>query len=148
NKIAEIDPLGFTNRWTYGAFRQITSQTSARGFTSTNVYDNAGNLTSQRDPTGALTSYTYDGAGNLLTRIDPLQNVLSNRYDQFGNITNTVMLDSTGAVLSESWFAYDANGNQTSKSLKRTTPAGIEILTTSFIHDNESRLTHIIHPDG
>ncbi len=149
NKLTETDPLGFTTLYTYDAFRQVTSIMNPRGFITTNTYDpDTGNLTEMRDPLGNATRFIYDSQGNILTLTDVLGNVISNRYDSFGHMTNRVVIDAQCGMLNETWFGYDASGNQTSKTTKRTTASSVETLVTGYVYDSENRLTHTIHPDG
>jgi len=149
NRLTETDPVGATTRYTYGTFREVTSVRDPRGALATNTYHSVtGNLLEQRDALGNVTRYTYDTAGNTLTRMDALGNVVSNRYDQLGHITNTLVLDASGAPLVTTAFSYDANGNPLSKTVQRTTSDGIEALTTRYRYDQQDRLIHTIRPDG
>lgn len=149
NKLTETDPLGFTTRYSYGPFRVLTSITNPRGFTSTNSYDSdTGNLLQQTDALGNVTSYSYDDAGNLLTRTDALGNITTNGYDSVGHLTNTVVIDAVRGVLNSTGYTYDTNGNQISKSIKRTTPGGVQTLITQYRYDNNNRLLQTIYPDG
>ena len=149
NKLSGTDPLGNTTRYTYGPLRELTSTTTPRGFTTTNTYDpDTGNLIQERDPLGNVTSYSYDGQGNPLTRTDVLGNVMSNRYDNLGHITTMATIDAVRGLLDATTFTYDSNGNRLSKSIQRTTPNGPQVLTTSYVYDNQNRLVETINPDG
>jgi RHS repeat-associated protein len=164
NELSQTDPLGHTTTWTYDAYGNQTSETDPLGnttYTDYNTrrqpvrmedaggnvtikyYDGRGNLTNKVDALGNSTSYSYDPRGNLLVVVDALGHVTSNEYGSSGFLVRRT--DASGA---ETRYTRDANGRETSRSVTRTTPSGMEVVTTSNIYDSSGRKIRVIHPDG
>jgi RHS repeat-associated protein len=101
----------------------LTTTTDAQGNTTTNVYSiQSGQLSRTTD------------ALNHTTRFEYVQNYLTKQFDAQNN---------------ETTFGYDANGNRSSQTVKRTNAQGqLETITSTFEYDNLNRLTKAIQPDG
>ncbi len=124
------DPLGNVSTFTYNSRGQVLSTTDARGGVTTNTYDGLGNLLSTVNALGHATTWSYDARGDRLTETDPLGNVATFAHDAAGNLTRRV--DRLGA---ETTLTYGASGSLLTRSVTRTTPTGVETLTTSYSYD-------------
>ncbi len=139
-----------TTAFNYDANRNPLTITDARGNPTTFTYDpGSGNLLTQLDAEGSVTAFSYDGAGNLDTLTDAEGNVTDNTYDPSGNLTRVVVSDSLGAVLSDTSFTYNGNGNQLTQTVVRTLPdTTVENILTQFAYDGENRLVLTTFNDG
>ena len=143
NMLSQTDPLGNRTDYTYNSRGQVLTTTDPLGNVTTNTYDANGNLTSITDPLGNVTTHTYDAAGNLTSITDPLGNVTTYTYDAVGN-----MISQTDPLGSVTTYTYDSNGNQLSQTTTRTTPSGVETITTTNVYDGMNRLVQTIDPYG
>ncbi len=144
NLMSVTDPLGHVTRFTYDERGKTTSVTDPRGKATTNFYDARGNLTSTTDPLGAVTSFTYDTSGQQIRQADALGNITSFAHDSFGN-----QISTTNALGHETSAAYDTNSSVTAQTSSRTRADGtVEILTTDYGLDAQSRVTTTTFPDG
>lgn len=146
NKLTETDALGNTTRYTYNSFGQPLTITDARTNQTRFTYDVYGNLRTETDALGHVATYTYDDYGNLLTRADALGNVMENAYDIRGRLTNAVVRDAAGTLLSLTRHTYDRNGNQLTQT-KVDPGSGVEF-PVSNSYDGNNRLIATVHPDG
>ena len=143
NRLSETDPLGNRTEYTYNSRQQVLTIKDPLGRITTNTYDSAGNLAKTRDPIGNETLHEYNGAGQQTKATDPLGGITQLSYDGDGNLTR-----QTDAFANAADFTYDGNGNKKSETRRRTTPAGVETLTTSFEYDKNNHLTRTTLPDG
>lgn len=139
NMLSETDPLGNTTAYTYNSRGQVLTTTDPEGNVTTNTYDANGNLTSTTDPLGNATTNTYDAAGNMTSMTDPLGNVTTYTHDAVGN-----MISQTDPLGNITTYTYDANGNQLSQTATRTTPSGVDTITTTYVYDGMNRLVYTI----
>ena len=115
-------------------------------------YDPVGNRTSLTDRFGAHT-FGYDVLSRLTSALHPVVAPFVTEafsYDPVGNRTSSHLstsynYESANRLLSDDTFtyAYDANGNLTSKTTK-TLPAQ----TTTYAYNVENQLTRVTLPDG
>ena len=110
------------------------------------TYDPAGNRTAITDVTGTH-SYQFDEVNRLTAATHPTLNAESHSYDAGGNRTASATdrnytYDRLGRLTKAegATYAYDANGNLTSKVDSKG--------TTAYTYDFENRLTGIRLPDG
>ncbi len=164
NVLTETNALGKTTAYTYDANDHRTAITDPAGNVTQFTYNALGKLLTTTDPLGHITSNTYNAAGNLLTTKDPLNNITSFTYSVFDGqrtsmtdaLTNTTRYDyasgyltkETDALGHETTFTYDANGNRTSQTIKRTNAQGQLEVTTSYEYDKLSGLKKTIFADG
>ena len=143
-------PNGIATNYTYDNLSRLLSvlhQLSGSTIDgATYTVDNAGNRVSKTDNhTGVATNYGYDSIYELLQATQGGSTTESYTYDPVGNrqsslgvssYTNNSSNELTGT--SNASYAYDSNGNTTSK----TDSAG----TTSYTWDFENRLTSATLP--
>lgn len=144
NRIQEKDPLGFVTNYEYNARKQVTKITDAENRVTENTYDAAnGNLTQTKDPLGGITTYLYNAAGQQTQVTDPTGAITRYRYDNAGNLIE--MTDAENAVTT---YTYDANRNKKSETRSRTTPTGVETVTTLFDYDKLNRVIKTTYADS
>ncbi len=165
NVLTETNALGKTTTYTYDAQDNRTSVTDALGNRTEFTYNTQGRVLTVKDARNNTTTNTYDTAGNLLTTTDPLGNVTTTVYnandgqplftrDALNHTTsyeyfNGYLQKETDAQNNETTFGYDANGNRSSQTVKRTNALGqLETITTGFEFDNLNRLTKTTLADG
>jgi RHS repeat-associated protein len=139
------DPENNTTKYTYNARKQVVLMEDPRGTYTINAYDAKGNLFSTKtstSPTGSPVlsevSSTYRADGNLETHtetVDGVACVTRYEYDGSGNLIKET--DGLGHAMSST---YDASGNRLTQTTTRTTPAGVETLTTTYEYDKLGRL--------
>lgn len=119
---------------TYNADGTIATATDANGNLTSYGYDALGNLIAIANP-GALgdESFVYDGLSRLTQITDGKGQVTELSYDPIDRVTAIEHDDGSRIE-----YAYDANGNRTS----RIEPAG----TTTYTYDKLNRLTEEDHP--
>ena len=148
--LGTVNPLGFTNGFTYDGFGNVLTSTDARGVSSTNFYDpGTGNLTASTDALGHGSTNFYDGNSLMLGSVDAIGTRTTNFYDGSENLTGTATF-SGSTILSTNTFAYDLDGNRTSSVVWRQVPgvSGWVSATTTYIYDAQNRVTQTIDPDG
>ncbi|HEY2973146.1 MAG TPA: PKD domain-containing protein [Pyrinomonadaceae bacterium] len=165
NVLTETNALGNTTTHTYDAYDHRTSITDPLGNTTQFTYNALGKILTTTDALGHITTNTYNSAGNLLTTRDPLNNTISFTYSIFDGqrtsmtdaLNNTSHYDYTGGYLAketealgnETTFTYDANGNRSTQTVKRTNaPGHLEAITTTYGYDKLNRLTKTTFADG
>ncbi len=166
NVLTERDELGRTTTYTYDQFDNRTSVTDNDGKTSTFTYNNLGQVLTMTDAKGNVATNTYNSTGsNLLTTTDALGNTTTYTYsiqtgqrtsvkDAQDNVTSfeyagNYLTKETDAQGNETTFGYDANGNRSAQTVRRTNAGGqIETITTTFEYDNLNRLTKTTLADG
>ncbi|MBC2581762.1 S8 family serine peptidase [Clostridium sp. DJ247] len=99
----------------YDAVHNMTKKVDKKGTTSY-TYDVLNRLLSVTEPTGIVTSYTYDGAGNRLTE------------------TKT----QNGTTISATTYNY----NEQNRLLTARTVQGVNIVTETYIYDNNGNTTY------
>jgi YD repeat-containing protein len=164
NRLAQVsDPTG-TYGFTYDNRSRLTqtsttySAISGKTFAVKYGYDAASNRTSMTDPQNAATSYVYDALNRLTTLAYPTSANYSFSYDALGRRTQLTrpngiatnyqydsvsrllsVLHQTGStVLDGATYQYDAAGNRTSKTDKRTN------VTSTFSYDPLYELTQVL----
>ncbi len=188
NLLSTVDPNGARTESTYDVFGRLGTSTTlerfpARTLTTVYDYDAASRLAKVKSPLGNETKFDYDVLGSMIRSTDAA-NVVANLgydmagrlvktadaegrasytgYDKAGRVESTRRLSPTGALLSNSSFAYDENGNlQTAtdpldrkttysydaldRLVKQVEPVSeTESIITSFGHDaagNRTRFT-------
>lgn len=162
NPIRRIDALGRLITTTYDDLNRPLILTDARGKQSVRTYDDAGNLTSFADEKKNKTVYGYDGNQRLIATTDALgKKTLLTRdkmgrvelqtnargqkvrysYDDDGRlIKKEVQASLTGSFVDVAIYAYDSNGNLTS----RTDAWG----AMSWIYNANNRTTSVTYPTG
>jgi RHS repeat-associated protein len=148
--LVSVNPLGYSNVFSYNDFGQVLTSTDARGNTSTNYYDSqTGNLLGTSDALGNSTTNFYDpnGTSLLFGSRDAIGTLSTNYYDAAGNLTATAIWDASG-ILSTNSFTYDNNGNRTNSTVSRRVAGTWTSAMTTYIYDGQNRLVRTIEPDG
>ncbi len=118
NRIATIDPRGFTTRFEYDAFNRLTAVVDAQGNRSRMVYDVAGQMVATVDALGRASYTLYDKRGRAIEQrqADPdgvgpgLAPITRNRFDAAGRVVETIdalgysttyQYDNLGRVIKE-----------------------------------------------
>jgi RHS repeat-associated protein len=143
-------PNGVTTNYTYdnlshllSVLHQVSSSTiDGAAYT----YDSAGNRTAKTNELSAVTSnYTYDPLYELTQVTQATNTTESYSYDPVGNRLSSLGVssytnNSSNELTSTSAasYAYDANGNTTSKTVSGN--------TTNYTWDYENRLTSVVLP--
>ncbi len=146
------DPENNTTEYTYNVRKQIVLMKDPRGTYTLNAYDAKGNLFSTKtstSPTGSPVlsevSSTYRADGNLETHTEVVDGVACvTRYEYDGSGRLIKETDGLGHEMS---YTYDASGNRLTQSTTRTTPNGVETLTTTYEYDKLGRLLKTTDPD-
>jgi|GEM_PF-685730 len=157
-RLVEFSAPGGTNRVVYddrGLPLSVTGPSGDASFT----YTPDGSMASRDDAAG-LTQYGYDGAGRLASlsnssagvsvgySYDEMSAVSSmsfggtnNRrvfeYDDLHRLTSDRLVRSNGQVLGTITYGWDANGNETSKTVTR----GSSTTSNTYTYDLADRLT-------
>jgi RHS repeat-associated protein len=154
-------PTGGTAAYTYNNLDQVTQKTNGNGTFTTYWYDalgdmgevheyksdgvtqlnwahfmfsGAGRLTGRTDSTGAWTAFGYDGAGQLTV-------------EDKASAGGTAVAGSPVPPLYEIEYAYDHNGNRTSRTYFPN--AGTSGITDTYTIDpNTDRLTSVSYGAG
>ncbi len=165
NVLTETNALGKTTTYTYDANDRRTSTTDPLGNVTRFTYNALGKVLTVTDPLGHVTTNTYNAAGNLLTTTDPLNNTTGFGYsvfdgqrtsmsDALNNITaytytSGYLTKETDSLGHQTTFTYDANGNRSSQTVRRTNAQGqVESITTSYEYDKLNRLRKTTFADG
>jgi RHS repeat-associated protein len=149
--IASINPLGFSNTYTYNGFGQLVITTNALGKASTNYYDpSSGNLLGTSDALGDPTTNFYDHlTGLLIGSVDVVRTSTTNSYDASGNLLGTATFNAMSlTILSSNSFAYDSIGNQTNSTVWRHVGVSWVPSVTCYVFDAQNRVIQTIDPDG
>jgi RHS repeat-associated protein len=143
-------PNGVTTNYTYDNLSRLLSvlhQVSASTIDgAAYTYDSAGNRTAKTNELSAVTSnYTYDPLYELTQVTQATNTTESYSYDPVGNRLSSLGVssytnNSSNELTSTSAasYAYDANGNTTSKTVSGN--------TTNYTWDFENRLTSVMLP--
>ncbi|MCG7964044.1 MAG: hypothetical protein N0E54_15195, partial [Candidatus Thiodiazotropha taylori] len=121
NRTSLSDPDGKISRYSFDALNRLSTVHNATGI-SRYGYDRSSLLATISYPNGAVADYRYDNA---------------RRVSQVSNRLN-------GAVVSQYDYSYDSNGNRLSQ--QETNGSGVE--TTTYVYDNNDRLTEADYPDA
>jgi RHS repeat-associated protein len=114
----------------YDAIGNRTAKTDMNGASETYAYDSVYRLALATYANGTSEKFTYDDVGNRLTRTTETGAMTAYSYD----VANR-LLNATGET-----FAYDLNGNLTSRTNSRG--------TSTLTYDFNNRLTNVTGPDG
>jgi YD repeat-containing protein len=126
----------------YDSAGRLIAKTAGAGTTCTS-YDAEGRITSTEAPGDTqATTYTYDPSGLTLTATDATGTVTSG-YDEAGRLHDTV--DSFGA---ETSYAYDGDGNPTSRVAATGALSSSTTYTTGYSYDAADQLTGLTDPAG
>ena len=98
NRIATIDPRGFTTRFEYDAFNRLTATVDAQGNRTRTVYDVAGQMVAAVDALGRAAYTLYDKRGRAIEQrqADPdgaapgVAPVTRHRYDDADRVVETI----------------------------------------------------------
>jgi RHS repeat-associated protein len=143
-------PNGVTTNYSYDNLSRLLSvlhQVSASTIDgAAYTYDSAGNRTAKTNELSAVTSnYTYDPLYELTQVTQATNTTESYSYDPVGNRLSSLGVssytnNSSNELTSTSAasYAYDANGNTTSKTVSGN--------TTNYTWDYENRLTSVMLP--
>jgi RHS repeat-associated protein len=123
----------------YNSRGLLTKQEDGRG-TIEYGYDKLGRETSLTDPQGKALSFGYDPEGDLTEVTRPSGVTTANVYNEAGRFAETTSKAEGGAVLEALKYAYDAEGNVTSR---KDTRAETE---TTYAYDKLGRLTEFNPP--
>jgi RHS repeat-associated protein len=138
NLLSVTDPLGHTNSYTYDSSGNKTSSTYPATATSTNttsstVYNQYSEPTSTTDELGNVRTFNYDGNYNPQSVTDSAGTLASFLFNANATLAaGAIGFDISANPAQASQFAYDANGNMTS----RTDALG---RTTSYTYDSLGR---------
>jgi RHS repeat-associated protein len=124
---------------TYNSRGLLTKQEDGRG-TIEYGYDKLGRETSLTDPQGKALGFGYDPEGGLTEIKRPNGVTTTNAYNEAGRLAETTAKAEGGAVLEALKYAYDAEGNVTSR---KDTRAETE---TTYAYDKLGRLTEFNPP--
>ena len=117
----------------------VTSETSPELGTITYTYDGGGLLTGI-NANGRVTTITRDANGNPTVIDPPGDVVITQEFNARNALTKRTETLDNGQVRVEE-FEYDANLNLTQHRL-------VGGRTTTFVYDDDNRLTEIQNPDG
>ena len=164
NRLTQVsDPTG-TYGDTYDNMGRLTQTSTAytfipgKTFTIGYAYDAASNRTSMTDPQNAATAYVYDTLNRMTTLTYPSRTNYTFTYDALGRRTQlsrpntiasnyqydslsrllSVLHQKVSTVLDGATYVYDAAGNRTSKTDKRTN------VTSTFSYDPLYELTQVL----
>ncbi len=140
--IETTDGFGKTLGYTYDANGNRTSLSDPDGKISRYSFDALNRLTTVYNTTG-ITNYGYDRSSLLSTVSYPNGAVADYRYDDARRVTQ-VTNRLNGAVASRYDYTYDRNGNRLTQ--QETNGGGAE--TTTYVYDNNDRLTRADYPDA
>jgi RHS repeat-associated protein len=99
------DGEGNTTRYTYDAFKRLTSTRQVGEVVTTFTYDPHGRLTTVVDPENHGSGYRYDDLGNLVEQSNGDSGTTTYTHDAFGRVMS--QLDSMGRLTE---FHYDPAG--------------------------------------
>jgi YD repeat-containing protein len=112
--LSSIDPMGFTEAWSYTALGDKLSYTNARGTVWSYAYDRAGRMLQETSPQVELTAVSPGGDGRL--QVDAAHSGVANvvtklSYDAFGNLRSRTEAYGRPEQRTTS-YAYDQVGRQ------------------------------------
>ena len=128
--------------WTYDAVGNILTKTGYDGFITQYQYNAANRLTAMRNLDHLQISYFYDPAGRLVNRILSNNTKSYFRYYPDNRLKELINENSNGSELNRIAYNYDSAGNISSVTETRQ---GISE-TTSYLYDDENRLTSVDTP--
>lgn len=126
---------------TYNSRGLLTKQEDGRG-TLEYSYDKLGRETSLTDPQGKALSFAYDPEGDLTEVKRPSGVTTTNVFNDVGRLAETTSKDESSTVLEALKYAYDVEGNVTSR---KDTRAETE---TTYAYDKLGRPTSLTDPQG
>jgi YD repeat-containing protein len=141
--------------YTYDANGNRLTQTETNGGapeTTTYTYDARDRLETVTYPpdsisaTGRVVAYTYDEVGNRLTELttDPVSgDPLTSKSGTFDALNRLTVLEDLLDAPATITFDYDANGNQTAKTVGAPGGPGV---TTAFRYDVRDKLAEVETP--
>jgi RHS repeat-associated protein len=134
-------PNGQFIHYAYNAGGQRISLTDSTGFAVQYAYDAAGRLLTVTSGSNTpVVTYTYDTAGNLLKKTRGNGTYTTYTYDAASNPLHLINYTSSGGVMSEYDYTYDALGRQTTMN----TPAG----SWAYGYDADGQITNAATPGG
>jgi RHS repeat-associated protein len=166
--LTSTDGNGKETTYTYNGFGEMLTDTPPLGAETVNTYDSHGNLqtstvegeqVSGNLAPNLLTTYAYNDPvhpAEPTSVTDPDGHVVSYTYDTAGDVASEVVSPSSG-VDDTTTFAYDSNGQLYCETSPDGTAAGVVCPafgqprvadTTSYVRDNDGRVTSLIDPDG
>ncbi len=124
---------------TFNSRGLLTKQEDGRG-TLKYEYDKLGQMTSLTDPQGKALSFAYDPEGDLTEVKRPNGVTTTNAYNDAGRLAETTSKAEGGTVLEVLKYAYDAEGNVTSRKDSRAETE------TTYAYDKLGRLIEFNPP--
>jgi len=171
NKLSVIDSIGSTTRtydaegrvltkvqpnigtftYTYDVLTDVPEGEYAEisvnpaNITNKKVFDKAGRLHFVYDGTDLAATYTYYDNGALQKVV--YGNGASEEYTYFadGNLQTLINKNAEGTVTDQYTYAYDSNGNQTSKT---EIIASVNKGTTNYSYNELDQLIRVVEPSG
>jgi len=180
--VSSLDPIGNRVETTYDGNGNVKTETAfAAGFHGCALRDIPKPVTtgyqvdalnrvtnktvrvSRTDARSTVTDYDFDG--RVVRETDPLGHTKSMAYDGGGNLTNTVLMDRTGTLISRIVSVYDSAGRPVMEirgddavsatncfeyDVRGLKIAEIDALNrrTEFTYDLHRRLVRVTRPDG
>ncbi|MCK4660719.1 MAG: RHS repeat protein, partial [Phycisphaerae bacterium] len=132
------DPLGGTTLFQYDSVYNLTAIRDAASRYTYFTYNDEGKRLTRTDAAGNTDTYTYNAEGLMETRTNGRGVVTRLEYDAAGRMTASHIAHGTADVAT-ALYAYDAAGNQTSK----TDPLNY---TTTMEYDAYGQLTQVTDP--
>jgi RHS repeat-associated protein len=143
NKLTETNAENETQTWTYNPDGTLASYTNAANEVETYAYDQAGNEVMRTDAAGHEWTKRWDDDGDLIRDCDPRGYCDKFMYFQGGNVYKLRDKQGTATV-----YTYDGNGNVLTETSTRTVNSVVETMVTTYVYDDEGRVTETVAPDG
>ena len=134
---AFISGKNFTVGYAYDAASNRTSMTDPQNAASAYVYDTLNRMTTLTYPSRTNYSFTYDALGRRTQLSRPNSVATNYQYDVLSRLTS-VLHQKSSTTLDGATYVYDAAGNRTSKTDKRTS------ITSTFSYDPLYELTQVL----
>lgn len=106
------------------------------GDVTTWTYDDVNRLTGQQ-LNGAAATFAYDSVGNITVKHHQGESPMTFAYDAADRMVTMIQ----GSAVTT--FTYDDNGNLTEEA-----KSGLGVQRTTYVYDNENRLTVVKTPGG